>query len=389
MATNTWRKFSSSADALTALQNIVNTWYASGDDALNAVQNIVNTWYASGDDALQDVVNIVNWTPSYVDNNSYTNTTPYQPFSTADSLRLQMQGYKDIGDVNLSNAYGNLWSWADRYANTANQITWFYWALAQDIANREDTLWQAKYNLANQLNQDLLGTKDYVMNMFGPNGELTNEINKYYTDMWNYLSTEAGREAANIAAQGVHSGASLWAIRAQQNEAYNNAYGRYLQAKEKEINAKQQIASNLINYMSTLRKEYWDTTNQYIISQYQRANDLLNSIGSDLVNQYTQLASAKLSASGSGSGWSSSLTMRDLLKRQWLSDEQIAAIEKVTNWEETENKNINKWANQKEGTTNKPTGNSYGWIDWWTAARYLIAPFPSLLYDAYKNTTNG
>lgn len=384
MATNTWRKFSSSADALTALQNIVNTWYASGDDALNAVQNIVNTWYASGDDALQDVVNIVNWTPSYVDTNSYTNTTPYQPFSTADSLRLQMQGYKDIGDVNLSNAYGNLWSWADRYANTANQITWFYWALAQDIANREDTLWQAKYNLANQLNQDLLGTKDYVMNMFGPNGELTNEINRYYTDMWNYLSTEAGREAANIAAQGVHSGASLWAIRAQQNEAYNNAYGRYLQAKEKEINAKQQIASNLINYMSTLRKEYWDTTNQYIISQYQRANDLLNSIGSDLVNQYTQLASARLSASGSGSGsWSSSLTMRDLLKRQWLSDEQIAAIENTMNWEETENKNINRWANQKEGTT-KPTGNSYGWLDWWKLASYMVNPWVSALYDIAK-----
>ena len=391
MATNTWRKFSSSADALTALQNIVNTWYASGDDALNAVQNIVDTWYASGDDALQDVVNIVNWTPSYVDNNSYTNTTPYQPFSTADSLRLQMQGYKDIGDVNLSNAYGNLWSWADRYANTANQIAWFYWALAQDIANREDTLWQAKYNLANQLNQDLLGTKDYVMNMFGPNGTLTNEINKYYTDMWNYLSTEAGREAANIAAQGVHSGASLWAIRAQQNEAYNNAYGRYLQAKEKEINAKQQIASNLINYMSTLRKEYWDTTNQYIISQYQRANDLLNSIGSDLVNQYTQLASARLSASGSGSGsgWSSSLTMRDLLKRQWLSDEQIAAIEWIAKWEETENTNINKWANQKKGTTNKPTGNSYGWFGLWDVFDSVNTVIPNIPYRAFKTIYNN
>ena len=385
MATNTWRKFSSSADALTALQNIVNTWYASGNDALNAVQNIVETWYASWDDALQDVVDIVNWTPSYVSNSSYTNTTPYKPFSTADSLRLQQQGYQQLGNDTLANAYWNLWSWADSYANTANQITGFYNALANDVSNRENTLGQSKYNLAYQLNQDLLNNRDYVMDMFWPNGTLTNEVNQYYTDMWNYLSTEAGREAANIAAQSVHSGASLWAIRAQQNEAYNNAYNRYLQAKEKEINAKQQIASNLINYMSTLRKEYWDTTNQYIISQYQRANDLLNSIGSDLTNQYVQLASARLSAKTSW-GWSSSssLSTKELLKRAWATDEQIAAIEWILSPKEEKkdnNKSVSKWANQVD-SAKKPTWNPY-WIDfdWWDLAWTIAAP---TIYPVYK-----
>ena len=134
-------------------------------------------------------------------------------------------------------------------------------------------------------------------------------MNSYYDDLWNYLATDAWRQAANIAAQWMHSWASLWAIRAQQNEAYNESFGRYVQAKEQEINAKQQIASNLINYMSALRQEYWDTTNQYIISQYQRANDMLNSLSQNIASSNMELANAKLSASlsrGSGSSkWNS------------------------------------------------------------------------------------
>ena len=290
MAINNWRTFSSWDDALTALQNIVNTWYASGDDALN------------------DAIRIVNQTTSPTETYSAysNNTTTYPTFSVPETLKIQAQGYKDLGNDTLANAYNNLWTWSSQYDNVANQIWTFYNSLANDVTWRESMLANEKYKLAQQLNQDLLNSKDYVMGMFGPNGTLTNEVNKYYTDMWNYLATEAGREAANIAAQWVHSWASLWAIRAQQNEAYNNAYSRYLQAKEQEINAKQQIATNLINYMSTLRKEYWDTTNQYIISQYERANDLLNSISTDLVNQYTQLAWAQIRTWGSWGSSSSS-----------------------------------------------------------------------------------
>jgi hypothetical protein len=210
----------------------------------------------------------------------------------------------------LWDAYNALWSWSDAFSNTANQLNQFYNQLAADVSQREQGLASAKYDLANQLTNDLLSQRQYVMDTFGPQGTLTQEINKYYDDLGNYLATDAWRQAANIAAQGVHSWASLWAIRAQQNEAYNESFGRYVQAKEQEINAKQQIASNLINYMSTLRQEYWDTTNQYIISQYQRANDMLNSLSQNIASSNMELANAKLSASlsrgsGSSSQWNS------------------------------------------------------------------------------------
>lgn len=229
-----------------------------------------------------------------------------QSFSPSDVYSMQAQWYYDQGNTNLWDAYSALWSWSNAFSNTANQINNFYNALAQDVANREAWLAWAKYNLANQLNQDLLSQRQYVMDMFWPNWTLTNEVNKYYDDLSNYLATDAGRQAANIAAQWLHSWASLWAIRAQQNEAYNESFGRYVQAKEQEINAKQQIASNLINYMSTLRQEYWDTTNTYIIQQYQRANDLLNTISQSIANSNIELASAKLSNSLWGSRSSSS-----------------------------------------------------------------------------------
>ena len=85
-----------------------------------------------------------------------------------------------------------------------------------------------------------------------------------------------------------------------------------LEAKEQEINAKQQIATNLINFMSTLRQEYWDTTNQYIISQYQRANDMLNALSQNIASSNIELANARLNASlsrrgGSSNPWQSTL----------------------------------------------------------------------------------
>lgn len=200
----------------------------------------------------------------------------------------------------------------------------FYGALAEDVANREKNLAWAKYDLANKLNQDILSQRDYVMNTFWPEGTLTKELNQYYWDLSNYLSSEAWREAAKIAAQWIHSGASLGAIRAQQNEAYNQAFNRYIQAKEQEINAKQTIAGNLINYMSTLRQEYWNTTNQYIIAQYERANDLLNNLSSSIASANAELAQAKLAWVirwwGSSSGGSSAMTWQDYLAVQDYMD---------------------------------------------------------------------
>ena len=250
---------------------------------------------------------------------SWTNYTPSVNFSPADVYNMQAQWYYNIGDTALWDAYSSLWSWSNAYSNTANQINNFYNQLAQDVSSREAWLASAKYDLANQLNQDLLSTRDYVMNMFWPNWVLTQEVNKYYDDLWNYLSTEAWRQAANIAAQWVHSWASLWAIRAQQNEAYNEAFSRYVQAKEQEINAKQAIAWNLINYMSTLRKEYWDTTNQYIIQQYERANELLNNLSSSIASSNIELANAKLSAATRWSGTSSSWTETPMTWQDYLA----------------------------------------------------------------------
>lgn len=271
--------------------------------------------FSSWNDALRTVAWIVD--PTLFNswngvNNWQIDLTPVetvQPFSTQDILKQRQQAYTNLWDTNLANIYWNLWNEADAYSNTANQIWGFYNALAQDVANREQWLADAKYNVANQLNQDLLNQRNYAMSMFWPQWQLTTEINKYYDDLWNYLASDAGRQMANIAAQWVHSWASLWAIRAQQNEAYNQSFARYVQAKEQEINAKTNVANQLMNYMSALRKEYWDTTNEYIINQYQRANDLLNNLSTSLAKDNIDLANLRLSTSLSGSGswgWSSS-----------------------------------------------------------------------------------
>ena len=102
--------------------------------------------------------------------------------------------------------------------------------------------------------------------------------------------------------------------------------------------------------MSTLRKEYWDTTNAYIIAQYERAADLLNNLSSSIASSNAELATAKLSAatkwSSSSSSSSTPMTWQDYLAVQdyidkiksngWLTDE--------SEWDivETSDPNLNK-----------------------------------------------
>lgn len=261
-------------------------------------------WYQWPTDAdIDALVGMAGWnrTPTYT--SQWTRSTVFTP---AETYKFQADWYYNQGDKALWDAYSALWTWSDAYSKLARQMNDFYSVYADDIAKREMWLAWVKSDLANKLYWDMAQQRQYVMDTFWPNGTLTTELNKYYDDLGNYLATDAWHQAAKIAAQWMHTWASLWAIRAQQSEAYNQSFQRYVQAKEQEINAKQTIASNLINYMSTLRQEYWDTTNAYIISQYQRANDLLNSISASIAQSNIELAWTKLSNSLKGSGSSSS-----------------------------------------------------------------------------------
>lgn len=311
-----------------------------------------------------------------------TNIWETPVFSPAETYKLRADWYYNLGDKNLWDAYSALWRDSNAYSNTASQINDFYWALANDIIARESGLAWVKSELADKLINDMANNRQYVMDMFWPNWTLTNEINKYYDDLWNYLATDAGRQAATIAAQWMHSWASLWAIRAQQNQAYNESFGRYIQAKEQEINAKQQIAANLINYMSTLRKEYWDTTNQYIISQYQRANDLLESVSKSIADNNAQLASLRLTNSTKGSS-SSEDAMVELLERALGWGTTPEGDNGNSNGNNMETSPANKDNKKKSKQTWSSTTNIPRKMYW-----YMLSPGATLLTDGISGLAN-
>ena len=269
------------------------------------------------------------------------------PFSTAEEYALKAQGYANLWDNTMAKVYwdlaNNLW----QYSSYANSTIWAYDNLLDFMSWNENKLQNVAWGLYNSLVNDINSQRTYVNDMFWPNWELTNEVNKYYDNLWNYLATDAWRQAAIIAAQWQHSWASLWAIRAQQNEAYNQSFQRYVQAKEQQINAKQQIASNLINFMSTLRKEYWDTTNQYIIEMYKRAYDLYNNVALSVAQDLDNYN--KLRFSNSGSGWSSSANNVSLDSEtpDWTSSgwsSIISSKDASSIWATLDNAN-NRWRN--------------------------------------------
>ena len=261
------------------------------------------------------VYNPGNWNWGY-DNLRWANqnnNNAYQPFSVADTLAQRAQWYQAQGLEWLANSYRTLNKENNIYNTTANRITDYYTALANDINSRENALAQQKEGLANRLSQDIANQRQYVMDYFGPNWIFTNEINKFYDENGNYLASEAGRQMAMANAEWIQSGASLWAQRAARNEAYNNAFQNYLKVKEQELSAKMNIQTQLINYMKALREEYGNTQNQFVISQYQRANDLLNAISANLADSQNQIALAKLQKATASTGWSSSNILQDAL----------------------------------------------------------------------------
>lgn len=270
--------------------------------ALNTWRYVVTWGYMEPNGTIVEERKYIPWTNTTTPWANVPQTNVAQPinwtavsssyFPKAEAYGLQAQGYANQWNNAMANAYGSIANDLGRYSTFANTTLWAADNLLNYIRGNEAGLQSVAGNVYNNLVWDIQSQRNYINETFWPNGTLTKEVNKYYDDLWNYLATDAWRQAANIAAQGVHSGASLWAIRAQQNEAYNESFGRYVQAKEQEINAKQQIASNLINYMSALRQEYWDTTNQYVIDLYKRANDMYNNIAQSVyqdMNQYNQL----------------------------------------------------------------------------------------------------
>lgn len=270
------------------------------------------------------------------------------PLSTSDILNARYQAAYNNWDVNLANVYKTLNTENNTYNKIANQVADYYNALAQDVAKREQWLADAKYGVANKLFDDMASQKDYVYGLYGPNGIFTKEINAYYDDLGDYLASEAWREMAYADALWAQSWASIGMMRAQRNQAYNEAFQRSLQVMQQELEAKQNIQQNLINFMTNLRQEYWDTANTYIISQYQRANDLLNTISNNIASTSSQIAAARLSTWGwgwsstEGQNWDELSTKQkiDLLKKNWYSFGKWIDVDKnwnllIQNWNET------------------------------------------------------
>lgn len=266
-------------------------------------------------------------------------------FSSAEAYKLMSDGYANMWDNVMATMYWDLANELWQFSGYANTAIWAYDNLLDFIAWNENRLQGVAGATYNKIVNDIKSQKDYVYDMFWPNGKLTKEVDSYYDDLWNYLATDAWRQAATIAAQWMHSWASLWAIRAQQNEAYNQSFARYVQAKEQQINAKQSIASNLINFMSTLRKEYWDTTNQYIIEIYKRAYDLYNKVAFSVISDIDSYNKLRYSSSWGGS-WSS---LDDLLKK--LVDIDLT-------WKQDANENSNSKGGWIVNSESKGTGSS-------------------------------
>lgn len=368
MATNRWRVVWGHMDAN---GNIVEEYANPAQEMYDYIHWNVAEFHPSW---RNDTTSIVDPTQSI---------TPSNTFSNYDVYDLQSQGYANQWDNAMANAYGwianNLW----RYSSFANNSLNAADALLNYVKQNEAWLqWAARWAY-NTILWDLQNQRDYINSTFWPEWSLTKEVNSYYDDLWNYLATDAWRQAAAIAAQWVHSWASLWSIRAQQNEAYNQSFWRYIQAKEQQINAKLNIATNLINFMTNLRKEYWDTTNQYVIDLYKRANDLYNTIAQNTasdIDNYNKALATPTSRWGSSAQSSLSNELAQLIARGVAPEDAKKVLEEKygINPSSTEN----NWNNIETNNTTKQ--NKSKWTSSQSVWLWDVAQAMAYLYPRYS-----
>ena len=225
--------------------------------------------------------------------------------------------------------------------------SWYWYdGLANDVATRQQYVTDMSWNLANSLLWDINNQRDYIYSLYWPNGEITQQVNDYYSWLSNAISWDTARQLAQNDVNAATVWVSLGANRNTQNQIYNEGYERALKAKEADINAKNNIVSALQNYMSALRQEYGDTTDKYIIQKYQQANDLLNQIQSSMTQDMVNLDNARMQywLSNSWWAWTSTSSWDDVVLVDWetvkvkdLTNEQLDnIIQNVVNaaWQE-------------------------------------------------------
>ena len=128
-------------------------------------------------------------TPVYTTNNVFPN---------AEAYGLQAQGYADQGNTAMANAFWGLANDLWAYSKFANSTIGSADALLNYLRQNETGLQSVAGKLYNQLTWDIQNQRNYIYDTFWPDGTLTQEVNRYYDDLGNYLATDAGRQAALI-----------------------------------------------------------------------------------------------------------------------------------------------------------------------------------------------
>lgn len=248
---------------------------------------------------------------SFYNENQRVDNTMYDPnqqyYNGVDVVATPQMQYVPNQDYlnNYADYYGNIqpdlaWTYKD-LANQAgiwwdtqrNILNW-YDTLANDVANRQNNVMNMSWNLANDLIGDINNQRDYIYSLYWPEWSITQQVNDYYSWLVNSLAWDTWRQLAQNDVNAAEIGMSTWANRNAQNDIYNQWYQRSLQAMEQDINAKNQIVQQLQTYLTQFRQEYGDTTDKYLIQQYQKGVDLLNQVQSWLTEQMAWLETARL-----------------------------------------------------------------------------------------------
>lgn len=280
----------------------------------------------------------------YVDNNYW-----YVPINQIDNQSM-LQNYSDYyqnQNPRIADIYWWLAKNAGIWGNTQRNILNRYDALANDVNTRQSYITDMSGAYGNDLLNDINNQRDYIYSLYWPNGSITNEVNDYYSWLANAIAWDTWRQLAQNDVNARDIGMSVWANRNTQNDIYNEWYQRMLQAKEQDINAKNNIIAALQQYTTNLRQEYWNTADQFIIQKWQQANDLMNNLSSSVAQQMVELENAKLQYAltpKSSSGWNSNnLAILQQLGNYWLT--QLISDQNLTekNYKENPRYNIVKW----------------------------------------------
>lgn len=209
-----------------------------------------------------------------------------QPLTNDVDRNLQAQ-------INFFDRQGNR-TVADTFRGLQNERNSVFNGFRTDLLDRFDAFEQARNpsfnqflqasgDIANRIIPEIENQAQQVRAQFGPNGEITNQANRFFSGLINAVNNSVAGNVASAGNQAIRSGGSQSAINAAINQARQQGIQDLLNVNAQKLQQQQSLFNNLTTLQDSLRQQRFAAENELIRNPLLQLNNQVTELGSSIL----------------------------------------------------------------------------------------------------------